>query len=109
MIASDNGALPMRNSTVHAKRPETLETRLSPRPWKPESAQPRRPCDRFRPPSGVHLEIPHCRRNRGVAAVVENQQPSGAHELAQVEQVDKDVVEDMAAVHEGGIGGEALA
>jgi hypothetical protein len=44
-----------------------------------------------------------------VVTVVEDHQSSRAHEFAQAEQVDEHVVEDVASVHERGVGHEALA
>jgi len=57
----------------------------------------------------VHLEIPDRRRDRREIAIVEDHHRAGAHQLAQVEQVDEDVVKDVAAVHESRVGGEAVA
>ena len=48
---------------VQAERPEAGEVWLGPALRQPEGAKPRRRCDRFRLPSGVHLEVPGCCRN----------------------------------------------
>src|SRR5215475_9460908 len=85
---------------VQTKRLKALEAWLGPGIWQPEGAEPRRPWDRFRLPSRIYLEIPGCCGNGGVAAVIEDHQPSGADQLAQVEQIGKYVVKDMAAIHE---------
>src|SRR6516162_2111269 len=114
MTLISSSLTPSRPSTwarwpcVEAERPEAGEVWLGPGLRQPEGAKPRRRCDRFRPPSGVYLEVPGCCRNRGVAAVIEDDQPARAHQLAQVEQVDEYVVKDVASVHERGVGNEVI-
>jgi hypothetical protein len=88
--------------------PEAFEVWLGPGVWKPEGTKPRWRCDGFRRPSGVYLEVPGGCGNRGVAAVIEDDQACWAYQLAQVEQVDEHVVEDVASVHERGVGDEAI-
>jgi hypothetical protein len=94
--------------TVEAERPEALEVRLGPGLWQPEGAEPRRAGERLRLPSGIYLEVPHRRRNQELGAIIEDHQPSRAHQLAQVEQVDKYVMKDVASADEGGAGDEAI-
>src|SRR5215470_13482376 len=85
-------AITRSSCRVQAKRPEALKAWLGPGIWQPECAEPCRPCNRFRSPSRIDLEVIRCCRNREVAAVVEDHQPSRAHQLAQIEQVHEYVV-----------------
>ena len=87
---------------------EVLEAGFDGRIGKPERAQPRRTVDRLSLPAGVAFEVPDRGGDRRPVAVVENEESSRSHELAQEREIDEHVVEDVAAVDEGSIRHEAF-
>ena len=65
-------------------------------------------ADRLRLPPGVEFEVAHGGSDRRPLAVVQHDHPAGSNEFSQEVQVDEDVVEDVAAIDERGIGDEAI-
>ena len=59
-------------------------------------------------PAGIDLEVADRGGHRGVAAIIQDHQPARAHELTQVEQVEKHVVKDVAAIHKRCVGDKAI-